>query len=532
MKTTFKVLLFILIVFGGRIYGQIDTVSVDSTLKISDTQGNFLDTLDDEDHFGYPAAIGDLNGDGVMDLAIGAHLDDGGGGYRRGAVYILFMNDTGTVDSSVVITHYRNGMGALSDDDRFGSDICPLGDLDGDGYLDIAVGAKFDDDGGTNTGSVYILFLDHDGTVKWYEKINDTDLSGVLDAGDTFGVGVTTINDINGDSIRELVVGANGDDDGGPQRGAFYVIFYNDSAQIDSVSKVSDTQGNFNDGLDDVDLFGFPESIGDLNGNGVEDLAIGSDRDDDNGYDAGGIWILFMDSTGTVDSTQKISETYGDFGGTVDAQDFWCRPSLVGDLNDDGIPEIAIGTGGDDDGGTNTGAIWLLYMGTDGKVDHETKLSETSGYLNLTLDDYDNFGGLNAFYDRNGDGIIDCVASAINDDDGGSNHGAVYLLEFTGPEITYVYSSLSETYPSSYVDVSLDDTLRFVFNSSSHGDTLNYKIYDDNLDDSGIGTRIVNKFGYAEYKLDLSGAGLTVGDFYLMEVYTEEDDTWYLRFKF
>lgn len=530
MKTTFKVLLFILIVFGGRIYGQIDTVQVDSTLKISDTQGNFLDTLDDEDHFGYPAAIGDLNGDGVIDLAIGAHLDDGGGGYRRGAVFILFMNDTGTVDSSVVITHNRNGMGTLSDDDRFGSDICPLGDLDGDGYLDIAVGAKFDDDGGTNTGSVYILFLNGDGSVKWYEKINDTDMSGVLDAGDTFGVGVTTINDINGDSIRELVVGANGDDDGGPQRGAFYVIFYNDSAQIDSVSKVSDTQGNFNAGLDDVDLFGFPESIGDLDGNGVEDLAVGADRDDDNGFDAGGIWIIFMDSTGIVDTTQKISETYGDFSGTVDASDFWCRPSLIGDIDNDGVQDIAIGTGGDDDGGTNTGAIWLLYMGTDGKVDHETKLSETSGYLNLTLDDYDNFGGLNAFYDRNGDGIIDCVASAINDDDGGSNHGAVYLLEFLGPTVPKSFPELSEDYPSGYYDLPTDDTLRFSFTSRTSGDTLNYTIYTDAREDAGVTTRLSNNYGYSQYKIDLSSAGLSAG-YYMLELVTDEGDKWYLRFK-
>ncbi len=65
--------------------------------KISDTEGGFTGILDDNDEFGYSAAsLGDLDDDGVGDLAVGAWLDDDGG-CRRGAVWVLFLNPNGTV---------------------------------------------------------------------------------------------------------------------------------------------------------------------------------------------------------------------------------------------------------------------------------------------------------------------------------------------------------------------------------------------------------------------------------------------------
>jgi|GEM_PF-4089127 len=73
--------------------------TVNSHQKISDTEGNFIGVLDDSDIFGSSvAALGDLDGDGVSDLAAGAQFDDDGGS-ARGAVWVLFLNDDGTVKS-------------------------------------------------------------------------------------------------------------------------------------------------------------------------------------------------------------------------------------------------------------------------------------------------------------------------------------------------------------------------------------------------------------------------------------------------
>ena len=128
--------------------------------KISDTEGGFTGTLGNSDQFGTSvASLGDLDGDGVGDLAVGAWFDDDGG-TDRGAVWILFLNTDGTVNSEQKISDTQGGFtGTLDDRDRFGLSAAWLGDHDGDGVGDLAVGAIFDDDGGDARGAVWMLFL-------------------------------------------------------------------------------------------------------------------------------------------------------------------------------------------------------------------------------------------------------------------------------------------------------------------------------------------------------------------------------------
>jgi hypothetical protein len=138
---------------------------VKSHQKISDTEGGFTGTLDDGDEFGRSAAsLSDLDGDGVTDLAVGAINDDDGGNppnANRGAVWVLFLNTDGTVKSHQKISDTEGGFtGTLDDHDWFGASVASLGDLDGDGVGDLAVGADGDDDGGTTRGAVWVLFLD------------------------------------------------------------------------------------------------------------------------------------------------------------------------------------------------------------------------------------------------------------------------------------------------------------------------------------------------------------------------------------
>lgn len=109
--------------------------------------------------------MGDVDGDGTADIAVGVYSDDDGG-TDRGAAWILFMYPNGTVKSHQKISDTQGSFtGILEDHDYFGYGVAALGDLDGDGIPDLAVGAVFDDDGGTNRGAVWILLLDTDGTV-------------------------------------------------------------------------------------------------------------------------------------------------------------------------------------------------------------------------------------------------------------------------------------------------------------------------------------------------------------------------------
>jgi hypothetical protein len=170
------------------------------------------------------ASLGDLDGDGVVDLAVGGQLADGG----KGVVWVLFLNTDGTVKAHQKISETEGGFtGSFWPDERFGHSVAYLGDLDGDGVGDLSVGGTGDDDGFDGAGAVWLLFLHADGTVKAHQKISlwYGSFTGALDEGDAFGGSVAFLGDLDGDGYGDLAVGARDDDDGGQDTGAVWVLF-------------------------------------------------------------------------------------------------------------------------------------------------------------------------------------------------------------------------------------------------------------------------------------------------------------------
>ncbi|MCC6699472.1 MAG: FG-GAP repeat protein [Candidatus Hydrogenedentes bacterium] len=405
--------------------------------KISSVAGDFTGLLDSDDQFGYSVSpVGDLDGNGVADLAAGA-LNDDDGGLNRGAVWVILLSADGIAIASQKISAAAGGFGgALDDSDAFGISAASLGDLDGDGVPDLAVGAAGDDDGGLNRGAVWILFLNADGSVKSHQKIGGAEggFTGPLDNGDAFGSALCGVGDLDGDGVADLAAGAPADDDGGTDRGAVWILFLNPDGTVKSHQKVSASIGA---ALPLANSDGFGSSvaaIGDLDGDAITDLAVGAIGDDSGGALRGAVWILLLNGDGTVHATQKISDTHGGFEGYLENSDqFGSSIAPLGDLDADGVADLAVGAQGDDDGGSARGAIYVLLMNADGTVHGFQKISSLEGGLVGPLRAGDRFGvSLAGLGDRNADGMPELAVGANQDDDGGSGCGAVWLLSLEG----------------------------------------------------------------------------------------------------
>ena len=136
------------------------------------------------------------------------------------------MNADGTVNAEQKISSLSGGLPAvLANNDAFGASVAAIGDTSGDGTPDLLVGADADDDGGSDRGAVYLLFMNAD-MVNSQQKISSTTggLSVALDDDGWFGVSAASLGDLNGDGILDLLVGADKNNDGGNNRSAVYVL--------------------------------------------------------------------------------------------------------------------------------------------------------------------------------------------------------------------------------------------------------------------------------------------------------------------
>lgn len=328
-----------------------------NVVKIRDGLGDFWPLQQGPgDRFGQCGdGIGDLNGDGVPDLAVGSEQAG------EGVVWILFLRSNGTVRAERRIASGAWGFptGVVAPGEHFGRDIARLGDVDGDGVVDIAVGAQLHADDGVVPGGVFILFLERDGYVKGYQEITRSTVPSLgLDHDDRFGLGVTGPGDIDGDGIPDLVAGALLDDDAGSGAGAAYVLLLNADGTVKSHTKLGDAA--VGGGLDADDRFGIGlTGTGDLDGDGVPDLAVGAYRDDDGGSNQGAAYLILLNADGSAKGFHKISATAGGFTGPLDPGDE-LGIDLESWVGEGGQRKLAIGARSDDDGGTNRGALYIL----------------------------------------------------------------------------------------------------------------------------------------------------------------------------
>lgn len=332
---------------------------------------------------------------------------------------------TVTSSKTKLIGHQANGGPTLVDFDRFGHSVTNLGDVDGDGVTDLAVGASQDDTGGNAFGAVYVLFMNTDGSVKSSKKIADGSGGLTLALQDRFGVSVAGLGDIDGDGVPDLAVGAYYD--GAQDRGAVYVLRLNADGTVKGRAKIASGSGVT---VAAYDYFGGAvAALGDLDGDGITDIAVGA-HGKGGAANKGAVHIVLLNSDGTAKSDLEISDGQSN-GPTLSNGDYFGRSvTSLGDIDGDGVPDLAVGATGDDTGGTDRGAVHILRLNSDGTVKAKNKIANgTTGAPTLANSDF--FGSaVAAVGDQDGDGVTDLAVGAFFDDTGdvGSDHGAIHIL--------------------------------------------------------------------------------------------------------
>ncbi|MCK9481736.1 MAG: FG-GAP-like repeat-containing protein [Bacteroidia bacterium] len=329
---------------------------VQSTVRITRNEGGFGDHAISGHHFGASVTnVGDLNDDGIDDIVVGAPAFNG----RRGSLWFLFLDADGQVIGERRLSDTTPTFQHLNNLDRFGISVTNIGDIDGNGYDDIAVGAPFQNISSSDNGSVYIILLEKDGKVKSYSRINDNNnLFGREHW--HFGSSVANIGDIDGDGNTDLAVGEPDDTD------ALWILFLNSSGTLKGVQEIGEGKGGFTDSFDINPSFGHSvTNLGDIDGDGVNDIAVGAigrTYIDSVGSFFGAVWVLLLNADGTVKKNIKIGNGTGGFTGNIKNGDrFGWSVSRVPDLDGDSVPELAVGSTGFDVA-SGSGAVYILFL--------------------------------------------------------------------------------------------------------------------------------------------------------------------------